>query len=431
MKEKSVIKNASWIIGCRILKSLISFIIGVFTVRYLGPSNYGLLNYVTAIVAFATPIMQLGFPSVLVNEMINNPEDEGKILGTSLLFNIVSAVFSIIGIMLFVTISNAGEETTILVCFLYSLILIFQAGEMTQYWFQTKLLSKYSATVSLAAYIVVSVYKVFLLVLEKSIVWFVLTHVIEAVIISILLFVLYRKLGNQKLSFSFSLGRALFSKSKYYVLSGLMLIVFTQTDKIMLKEMIGETETGYYSAALACIGITSFVFTAILDSARPSIFDAKRHSYEAFEKQLSLLFSVVIYISLLQSIFMTIFADLIVSVLYGQAYLPAATVLKFAVWYVTFSNIGNVESIWIVSENKQKYLPIINLFGAALNIIVNALLIPRFGACGAAIASVATQLFSKGFLFIIIKPMRPIGKIMLKSFNPVLLTEFVGKRIRK
>ena len=348
-KENKVLKNAFWIVACRILKSLISFIIGIVTVRYLGPSNYGLLNYVSAIVAFAMPIMQLGFPSVLVNEIINNPKDEGKILGTSLIFNIISAIISIVAIMLFVTISNAGEKETILVCFLYSLTLIFQAGEMTRYWFQAKLLSKYSATVSLVAYLAVSIYKTSLLFLGKSVVWFVFTHVIEAIIISVLLFILYCKLGTQRLSFSFDLGKSLFSKSKYYVISGLMLIIFTQTDKIMLKEIIGEIETGYYSAALACIGITSFVFAAILDSARPSIFDAKRYSYVEFEKQLAFLFSIVIYISLLQSIFMTIFADIMISILYGHFYAPAANVLKIAVWYVTFSNIGNVESIWIVS----------------------------------------------------------------------------------
>lgn len=430
LKGNKVIYNASWIIGSKLLKAIISFIIGVFTVRYLGPSNYGIINYVSAIVAFVMPIMQLGFPSILVNEIVNHPDEEGKILGTSLVLSIIASIFSVISVIMFAMTANAGKTETIVVCSLYSLILIFQASEMTRYWFQAKLLSKYSEISSLIAYGLVSIYKVYLLVSNKSLVWFAMTHVIEAIIISVLLLFLYSKFSNQKLSFSLSLGKAMFSKSKYYIISGLMLIIFTQTDKIMLNFLMGDIATGYYSCALTCVNTSGFVFAAIIDSARPSVFEARRYSEELFEKRLSMLFSLVIWLSLVQSIFMTVFANLIISILYGQSYMPAVGVLQIAVWYVTFSNIGSVESIWVVSESKQNYLPWINLFGAILNILVNFSLIPVWGAIGAAFASVVTQLFSKFFLFFIIKPMRPIGKIMLKSFNPIMLIEFLKGKVQ-
>ena len=120
IKNNKVFKNASWLIGCKIIQSILSFFVGILTVRYLGPSNYGLISYVSAIVAFFVPIMQLGFPSILVNEFVNHPEDEGKILGTSLLFNLISAMASVVAIVLFSVVANAGEKETILVCFLES-----------------------------------------------------------------------------------------------------------------------------------------------------------------------------------------------------------------------------------------------------------------------------------------------------------------------
>ena len=127
-----IVNNASWIIGSKLLRSILSFLIGIFTARYLGPSNYGLINYVSAMVAFVVPIMQLGFPSILVNEIVNRPNEEGKILGTSIVLNIISAIFSIIGVVSFTMIANAGEKETVTICFLYSLSLICQASEMTR-----------------------------------------------------------------------------------------------------------------------------------------------------------------------------------------------------------------------------------------------------------------------------------------------------------
>ena len=70
MIKNRVIKNASWIIACRVVQSILSFLIGMLTARYLGPANYGLINYASSVVAFVTPIMYLGLNAVLVQEII-------------------------------------------------------------------------------------------------------------------------------------------------------------------------------------------------------------------------------------------------------------------------------------------------------------------------------------------------------------------------
>ncbi len=139
--NNKVLKNAGWIIGCKIMQSLINLVIGVITARYLGPSNYGDINYVASVVAFALPIMQLGLNQTLVKEFVNSPKREGEILGTAMFINILSSFFCMAGSIAFTAIANAGEKETILVCILYSFTLLFQATEMTQYWFQSKLLS--------------------------------------------------------------------------------------------------------------------------------------------------------------------------------------------------------------------------------------------------------------------------------------------------
>lgn len=416
--NNKVLSNATWIVCCKIIQSLLSFVIGIFTARYLGPSNYGLISYAASIVAFFVPIMQLGFTATLVQEFLKNPEDEGKILGTSLIFNILAAIISVIGVSSFALVANAGETETIIVCFLYSFTLIFQASEMTQYWFQSQLLSKYPSLATLMAYFLVSVYKIYILVAGKDIKWFAVTHVIDAAIISLLLLLLYKKVGGKKLSFSFSLGKQMLSRSKHYISSGLIVVVFQQTDRIMLKEMISETETGYYSAAFTCVGITAFVFSAIIDSMRPYILSAKEKSDNLFEQRLTLLFSLITYFSLAQGIGMTLFANIIVGILFGSSYVPTITVLQILVWQVMFGYYGVARNIWILAEEKQRYLWKINFSGAFINIILNALLIPIIGASGAALASVVTQIFTNFILCLIAKQLRPVGRIILRSFNP-------------
>lgn len=423
-----ILKNASWIVGCKIIQSLISFIIGIFTARYLGPSNYGVISYAASITAFFVPIMQLGMPDILVKEFVSCPEKHGEIMGTSLVLNMVSALASIVGVVTFSLVANADDKTTTLVCLLYSLTLVFQAAEMTMYWYQSQLLSKFPSIASLAGYTVTAIYKVYILFSGKSIVWFAVTHVIEAFIISVILLWIYFLKFKQTLRFSFSLGIEMISRSKHYISSGLMIVLFQQTDKIMIKFMLGEAETGYYSSAITCVAITGFLFTAIIDSARPWVLEGKKHSREIFEDRVKVLSSVVITVSLLQSIFMTILADYMVMILYGEQFLPAAAILKVSAWYVTFSYIGNVRNVWILGEEKQKYLSVINIIGASTNVVLNFALIPIFGAVGASLASVCTQFFTNFVLSFVLKPMRAVGFIIVKSFNPRILFNLLKER---
>lgn len=416
--KSKVVKNASWIIVCRVVQSIVALIIGMITARYLGPSNYGLLNYANSVVAFVVPLAQLGLRNVLVEEIVSKPEREGKTLGTALVMSVASSLLCIVGCMAFVSIANAGERDTLVVCALYSISLIFQMTEMIQYWYQAKLLSKYTSVVSLVAYAVVSVYKIFLLVTGKNIYWFAASYTFDFLIISAVLIFLYKKLGNQKLAFSFPLAKQLFARSKYYIVSNMMVTVFAQTDKIMIKLMLGNTENGYYSTAVACASMASFVFVAIIDSLRPVIFASKKVDYKKFEDNMSLLYSIILYMGLAQSLVLTFFACPIVNLLYGQAYLGAIPLLQIITWYSAFAYMGSVRNIWMLAEEKQRYLWIINLSGAVINVAGNLILIPCIGAAGAAVASVLTQFFTNFLLCYIMKPIRPTFRLICRAINP-------------
>ena len=425
MNKKSVANNAFWIISIQVVKSLLGMIISMFTVRFLGPSNFGLINYASAIVAFVAPIMYLGLNNILVQEVVNNPQKEGEVLGSSITLSGISAFLCMGGIFSFVSIVNRGEKETIIVCALYSILLLFQALELMVYWFQAKLLSKYSSSVMLVAYAFISCYRIFLLATEKNIYWFAISYALDYLIIALGLFIIYKKLGGAKLCFKFETAKKLLQKSRYYIVSSMMVTIFAQTDKIMLKLMIDDAATGFYSAAVTCASLTSFVFSAIIDSFRPMIFEHKKKSEELYEKDIKNLYAIIIYLSLFQCIIVSFVASIIIQILYGNEFMLATDPLRVIVWYTTFSYLGAVRNIWMLAENKQKYLWIINLFGALANIVLNIILIPIIGILGAALASLVTQIFTNVIIGFIIKPIKYNNILMLEALNPkVLINSF-------
>lgn len=431
ISNQKVFKNATWIIACKIAQSLISLVIGTISARYLGPSNYGLISYASSLIAFITPLAQLGLRNIFVEQIMSHPEREGKTIGTSLVMSITSSLLCIVSCITFVLLVNAGERDTLIVCALYSITLLFQMSEMIEYWYQAKLLSKYTSLVALAAYTVVALYRVFLLITQKSIYWFALTNALDYLLITVALLILYWKLGGQRLSFSFGLAKELFSVSKYYIVSSMMITIFSQTDKIMIKMMVGNAENGYYSTAATCAAISSFVFTAVIDSMRPLILDSKKSCEELFNINMSRLYSVIIYMGLAQSLVLTLLARPIILFLYGTEYAASVPILQIITWYSAFSYMGSVRNIWILAEGKQKHLWKINLSGAVLNVIGNFLLIPIWGAAGAAVASVATQFFTNFILCLIMKPIRPTAKLIWKALDPRLIIAMIPHREKK
>lgn len=421
MFKNKVFKNASWIIGCKIAQSALTFIVTMLVARFLGPSNYGLINYAASIVAFVVPIAQLGLGNIQVQELVNDLDHEGEITGTTIVLSVLSGCACVVGVISFVLIANGSEKETLIVCVLYSIILFFQSAELLQYWFQSKYMSKYASVVSLIAFAFVTAYRVLLLVNSLSIYWFAVANAIDYIIISLTLVVLYYRLGGKKLSFSAIIAKRMLAKSKYYIVANMMVAVFSQTDRIMLKLMIDDAATGYYAAAISCASLANFVYTAIIDSFRPLIFEHYKVSKELFEQTMAKLYSIIIYLSLIECLFVTIFAHYIICIIYGEAYLDAVQPLRLAVWYSTFSFIGMIRNIWILAEAQQKWLWIINLSGAFMNVVLNFVLIPRFGISGAACASLLTQFFANVVVSYIIPGTRYNTSIMIKGVNPKIL----------
>lgn len=430
LKNKNI-ANAGWIIGCKIIQALLGVVISMLTARYLGPSQFGVINYAAAIVAFVAPIAKLGLTHVIVQEIIYSPDDEGKILGSSMMMSLISSIFCIIGVIAFSIVANMNDKETVIVCSLYSVLLIAQALEYVQYWFQAKLMSKYPSVVAVIVYVLISLYKAILLFMKKDIYWFAISNAMDHLIIGIILLIIYRNKSNQRLKFSLKWSKKLLSQSKYFIIPSMMVTVFAQTDKIMLKFMIDDIATGIYSAASACAGMTSFIFAAIIDSMRPTIIAYKKKDSSSYEMNICRLYSVIICLALAQSLAMTFLAKPVIWILYGKKYFAAISVLRIVVWHTTFSYIGSVRNIWILAEGKQSCLWKINFSGALANIVLNLILIPIWGIEGAAVASVITQVFTNFIIGFVMKPIRYNNTLMIRSFQSKFLIDMVKMLIWK
>ncbi len=420
MKNK-IFNNAAWIIIMQGIKAMLTLVVSMVSTRFLGPANYGIINYAVSIVSFVAPIMYLGYNNVLVRELVKYPEKEGETLGSAIISSVVSGFVCIGMVVAFTSIVNANEKETILVCSIYSIILIFQGIDLILYWFQAKLISKYSSIASLCAYIVVAIYKISILVLSKNIYWFAISNAIEYMIVSLVLLVIYIKLGGQRLKFSFIRMKEMLYSSKFYIIATMMVSVSTYIGRIMLKLLIDDTQNGFFSAAVNCASMLTFVYVAVIDSFRPEIIKHKDENRKKYLDLCKTMYSLIIYSSAIQSLIFCVFATLIVKIVCGASYSDSIILLQIVVWYMPFSCVSAARNVWILAEGKEKYLSIVNLISAIVNVALNYALIMAFGTLGAALATVLSNAIVTVVISYVLKPLRENFFIMVKALDPRII----------
>lgn len=410
------VKNAGWIIGGKILQLFISFVVSVFTARYLGPSNYGLINYAGAYIAFFSSLCNLGINGIIIKNFVDNPNEIGKTIGTTLILRILSSFISTILIVCMVYLIDHGENTTVVVTFLCSIALIFQVFDTFNYWFQSKYESRITAIATLTAYIATSIYRLLLLITHRSVGWFAFATSIDYICLGIVLLLAYKKNGGPSLCFSVNKAKELLSNSYHYILSGMMVAIYGQTDKVMLKQMLDEKSVGYYSLASSINNMWVFVLGAIITSMYPTILQLYNIDKKEFDRKNRQLYSIVIYLSIFVAVCIICFGKLFVTTFYGDEYIYAVSPLNIITWYTIFSYLGVARNAWIVCENKQKYLKYMYLTAAGLNIILNFGMIPLWGVNGAAMASLITQISTSIVIPLLFREMRPNVKLIVEAF---------------
>ena len=143
-------------------------------------------------------------------------------------------------------------------------------------------------------------------------------------------------------------------------------------------------------------------------------------NYQYMNKTLIILFAIGI----------TIFARLIIMILYGKAFLEASKILYILIWGIWFGILGNVHYIWLICENKGKYSLFYSASGSITNVIFNAILIPKYGMYGAAIATLISQFFANVIAYSFFKETRVLSKFAVKSILFIEPLKFVKNRIK-
>ena len=412
--------NTSWLVADNLLRMLIGLIVGIWVARYLGPAAFGELSYALALVGMFSVIAGLGIDSNIIRDLVIESERQSEILGTAFWLKLAGGVFAIILCVGMVGILRMDQIQTIWLTIILSTGMLFLAAETISLWFQARVQSKSVVVAKNAIYVLGGLTRIGLIHNEAPLVAFAWVVIIESACVALaLLGVYYREKGlfTTAWVFRWSRARAMLREGWPLLLSAVSSMLYLRLDMIMLGEISGDEAVGVYGAATRLSEVWYFFPMAIVSSLQPGLVKARQLGYEQFLKRLFRIYVLMSMLSVFVSVLTLIVAEPVVGLLYGVQYQQAGAVLVLHVWASVAVFLGVASSQYLVIENLQKISFYRTAIGLACNAILNFMLIPAFGAKGAAVATLISYSVAT-FSIVLFPQARSQVRLMLQSLLP-------------
>ena len=285
-KERKAVffRNFGWLTAGKAGYLLLSFLVTLTVVRYLGPYDFGTINYVDAYVKFAYVIGTFGLDAIIVKEVATGKKDSNIVVWTASLIRLLLGTLLGIGVTLFLYLTDGNNPLILTISVLESVYLVFVAFHGFFDYFQAKMHSKWNALAEMTAYIGTSLFRIVLLICKADVKWFAFANSLDMIIIVIFLGVIYFRENGFHPAFDRAEAKKLMSQSWYYMIAALLAVVFTQIDRIMIEKLLGRNDVGEYSVTTNFASIWGLAASILTQIAIPVIhrsFSGEKKNYFA------------------------------------------------------------------------------------------------------------------------------------------------------
>jgi len=412
--------NTLWMMSRPVLRLAAAFFVGIFVIRYLGPARFGQLSFAESFARLFIPLAVLGMDPILMRDLVTDTSKSNYMLGTAFVMKIIGSGVMIVSVSLAVQFTSSDMVTKLMTIIIASSVVFFPFFQVTEQHFQSQVKAKFSSLCENLSVFFSTGLKAVFVCLRLSVVWFAIVILLERMFRTIVLLIVYAKQGGTVVAWQFDAkyARSLIRESWPMFLSGLSAVFYMRIDQVMIKEMISNEALGNYAAAVRVSEMWYFIPITICASLFPAILAAKRTNYQTFLKRMHNLYAFLFWLAISIAVPMTFLSTIIVTALFGDEYVRAGTVLSIHIWAAVFFFLQTASGRWLIAQGQTRKILYMNMGGLGINLLLNFLLIPRFGISGAAVATLLAQVYS-GFLYDAIdKDMRTSFMMKVKVWIP-------------
>lgn len=417
MPVNQAAKNSGIVFFGRIFNLAVDFIVGIYLVRYLGSSDYGVYSLVFSYIFLFNFVSLSGMNKVLVREISKNEKIAKTIVGNALTLRIllpVAAILLSIAVLVFL---NYSQRTNFLISIASITLLITSVQLVYQSIFQTFLKMEYSVFSDIIAKIIYLISIILVIFFNGSLIHIILGIVISSAVALFLNIIFSKKFLKFTFKFNPVCIKKIVKPSISLTIAGFFFVIYQRIGVLMISLMKDVAEVGLYSAAFKLTETLNMIPATLMMSFFPLMSRQFKNNKDNFlmlhEQGIRLMLIIGIPIAIL----MGQFSKEIVLLLFGSEFLPSSRAVVILVWAEIFIFVNFVYMDTFISIGRQTTVTVVTAIIAIVNVLLNYFLIPEYSFLGASWATLIGQALGSGLFLYYIHRMFPFNsykKILAK-----------------
>lgn len=431
---KKIFFNIIWLIFDKVFILLLQFFVGVKIANYYGATLFGQYSYAISLVAFSNIFFELINSRVLKKYYTKNNFNI-LVFNTNFFKNSIAIILFFIPIIykFFYKIDDTLFCLLLLLC-LDNVLMTATSG--IENFFEYKLEAKRIVISNNIVKIISYFLQYICMILNKGIIFIAIVRCIGSLIRVIILKYQYNssylgKLENKSVRLDIKLIVKIINESKYLWFSFVSFLIYTQTDRLMINHYLGVEEVGVYTIGMQLSSILAILIGPIQNSLFPKFLELYRNDYQKYYNFYKLTNTIITQFYLIITLISIIVVKYTFKYVYSSQYDGAILIYSILAFSVFIKANGSLQTSHMTIKNITKKSFYKTLVSLILNIILNILLIPKYGINGAAIATLITQFIALFLIDFFIKEYQEQAIIQLKSLNLIYLIKEIKKYLKK
>lgn len=390
---KKVFKNASYILIARTLFRLLTAAVMIYAARYLGVERFGMYETALAWSNAFLALNDVGMSTLIVREAARDEKKMAVYFGNTLIVEILlSAVLYavILGIGFGL---NYNTTTMTLMAILGAAGLVFEFRKVMRGVFRVMLKLKTVALLEIlngALYFVVTL-AIISTVADVDVGLLGLAHTRLWVNVIIVLALFIYTLKFVRPSFAPREVWPMIKQSYVFTLYNMFFMLYFQIDQIILSIIMDDAAVGVYGAPAKIVNFLLFIPIMVFQVIMPIMYRYSQDDIEKYKKINHTVWRYLAAFGIPAGIGMSILAPTIIPWVYSDTYVASIPILSVMGWFLAVRFMGISQGNSMTTTDRQGLRAGIQMVSVGVNIVLDIILIQRYGVVGAGYATLITE----------------------------------------
>ena len=423
-KLKVLVKNFVLAGSGNILGQIISFLILTYLARVLGPDGYGTFNFAQAYLFYFLILTDLGLSLYITKEANqgNSYEDIFQdVFGLRVILTAISFLLFLVSLILLDL-----PFSEIKVFFIFGLSILF-TGIFIDSFFIAKNDMKYNGIAQLFKNIAYLILCILLVKKNGDVQYAAISYMVGCFLSTWYLIYVFQKKYNIKLRYASKLKNYRILIASLPLALSLMMIQINNNFDILYLSFYSDNKewVGYYSAAYRIIGFLISILVIYFSASYATIANLIEKNRDALNVFIENFFKLGILFVLPVTIGGIIVSEKLMLFIYGIEFANSGFLFASLLPLLVIRMITSTYSAVLIMGNKGKELSTSLIIGALINIVLNIILVPKYGALGSSVATLICESVQGFFLYYYYKKICN-AKILLSMIKPFFASLFMA-----